>query len=66
MSWLGFVVDTRVTRCSVCGSSDLHRYGYHVEDDDPVATEFAECRNCGTTYLYKRPRVEPSNAPDQG
>lgn len=54
-----------VTRCSVCGSTELRRYGLKVDPNDNIATEFAECQGCGTKYLYKRPAPpsEPSDAP---
>lgn len=56
-------LDTTVTQCSVCGSRELRRYGCFAPPEDDQATEFAECRRCGTRYLYKRPAPPPEEAP---
>lgn len=56
-------VDATVRVCSVCRGTAFRRYGLQVIAGDDQATEFAECQQCGATYLYKRPA--PPRAPSE-
>lgn len=59
------VVDLTVTVCAVCAGTTFHRYAGYAEPDDPIATEFADCADCGESYLYKRP-ARPEDYPTRG